>query len=48
MASWRQIEKDAPEFAVRVRARFDAGTNKMIATLRRDGSPRISATESPT
>jgi hypothetical protein len=28
-----------------VRARFDSGTNKTIATLRKDGSPRISAIE---
>lgn len=45
MARWRQIETDAPEFASRVRERFDAGTNKTMATLRRDGSPRISGTE---
>ncbi|XVU24296.1 pyridoxamine 5'-phosphate oxidase family protein [Actinoplanes sp. CA-054009] len=45
MATWAEIEKDAPVFARRVRALFDAGTNKTIATLRRDGSPRISATE---
>jgi hypothetical protein len=45
MASWRDIEKEAPAFAERVQALFDAGTNKTIATLRRDGSPRISASE---
>ena len=45
MASWHEIEKDHPDFAAKVRSRFDAGTNKTIATLRRDGSPRISATE---
>src|SRR3712207_589175 len=45
MASWQEIEKDHPEFAAKVKSRFDAGTNKTIATLRRDGSPRISATE---
>lgn len=45
MASWRDIEKDAPELAERVRARFAAGTNKTIATLRADGGPRISGTE---
>jgi hypothetical protein len=45
MAAWQQIERDAPEFAARVRARFDVGTNKTIATLRRDGAPRISASE---
>lgn len=45
MATWQEIEKDAPEFAERVRDRFASGTNKTIATLRRDGSPRISASE---
>lgn len=45
MASWQEIERDAAEFAARVRVRFDAGTNKTLATLRRDGSPRISAIE---
>ncbi|MFC7527057.1 pyridoxamine 5'-phosphate oxidase family protein [Actinoplanes sp. GCM10030250] len=50
MASWEEIEIEslkfgAPEFAARVRALFEAGTNKTIATLRRDGSPRISACE---
>lgn len=45
MASWQEIEKEAAEFAAKVKARFDAGTNKTLATLRRDGSPRISATE---
>jgi hypothetical protein len=45
MASWAQIEHDAPEFATRVRERFAAGTNNTLATLRRDGSPRISAIE---
>src|SRR4051812_17826148 len=45
MATWKDIEQDAPAFAARVRGLFDAGTNKTIATLRRDGSPRISANE---
>lgn len=45
MASWRNVEEEAPAFAERVRQRFDAGTNKTLATLRRDGSPRISGTE---
>jgi hypothetical protein len=45
MAAWHEIEKDHPEFAAHVRERFEAGTNKTMATLRRDGSPRISATE---
>jgi hypothetical protein len=45
MASWSDIEDEAPEFAARVGERFAAGTNKTIATLRRDGSPRITAIE---
>ena len=45
MASWHEIESEAAEFAARVKERFDAGTNKTLATLRRDGSPRISASE---
>src|SRR5262245_36261997 len=45
MATWQEIETDAPDFAARVRRCFEAGTNKTIATLRRDGSPRISGSE---
>lgn len=42
---WHSLETDAPEFAARLRALFDSGTNKTIATLRADGSPRISGIE---
>ena len=45
MAAWREIEEAAPEFARRVRSRFDAGTHKTIATLRAGGAPRISGSE---
>jgi hypothetical protein len=45
MAKWSEIERDAAEFAERLRTIFQAGTNKTLATLRRDGSPRISGTE---
>jgi hypothetical protein len=45
MSSWSQFELEAPELAGRVRARLDAHVHKTIATLRRDGSPRISGTE---
>jgi len=45
MVTWRDVEAGAPEFAKRVRERFEAGTNKTMATLRKDGSPRISGTE---
>ena len=45
MAAWSEIEKAEPEFAARVQALFDAGRHKTIATLRADGSPRISGIE---
>ena len=45
MASWSQIEAAEPRFAAAVRERLDAGTHKTIATLRGDGSPRISGIE---
>lgn len=45
MVAWHWIEQDAPELAARVRERFDAGTNKTVATLRSDGAPRISGIE---
>ncbi|SRR5579884_4218867 len=45
MASWAEIEAEAPELAARARRFFDAHGHKTLATLRRDGSPRISGTE---
>ncbi len=45
MASWSEFEAAAPEFAVRVRALLGARKHLTMATLRRDGSPRISGTE---
>ena len=45
MAAWRDVEAGAPEFAARVRALFEARRHKTIATLRADGSPRISGIE---
>jgi hypothetical protein len=45
MVAWHEFEAEAPEFAARVRARFEANRHQTMATLRRDGSPRISGTE---
>src|SRR5690242_11168590 len=45
MASWSEVEKEAPEFAAKVRAALDARKHKTIATVRADGSPRISGIE---
>jgi len=45
MTAWREVEQAEPGFAQRVRALFDAHRHKTIATLRADGSPRISGIE---
>ena len=45
MTAWREFEAVEPEFAHRVRRLFDAHRHKTIATLRADGSPRISGIE---
>lgn len=45
MASWSEIEAQAPELTALARGYLDAFTHKTLATLRRDGSPRISGTE---
>lgn len=45
MASWTDVTAAAPDLAGRVRARFEANGLAFLATLRRDGSPRISGIE---
>jgi len=45
MTAWQDVERAEPEFAQRVRALFDAHRHKTIATVRADGSPRISGIE---
>ena len=45
MVAWHEVEADAPEFAARVRELFQARKHKTMATLRADGSPRISGIE---
>jgi hypothetical protein len=45
MASFSDVEAAEPEFAARVRAAFDAHRHKVLATLRADGSPRVSGLE---
>ncbi len=45
MARWSEIESAVPEFAARVRGAFESGRHKVIATIRPDGSPRISGIE---
>jgi hypothetical protein len=45
VTTWAEFEQREPEFAERVRGLFDAHRHKTIATLRADGSPRISGIE---
>ena len=45
MATWREIEASEPAFAAGVQTLFDAHKHKTMATLRKDGSPRISGIE---
>ncbi len=45
MTSWTDFAAAQPEFAHRVRECFGIRKHATLATLRRDGSPRISGTE---
>ncbi len=45
MASWSEFAAAAPELAERVQTALDASKHKTMATLRKDGAPRISGTE---
>jgi hypothetical protein len=45
MASWEDVTTAAPELAKAARELFEAHTHLTIATLRKDGSPRISGIE---
>jgi|SRR5665213_1512551 len=45
MPPWNLIEQSEAEFAGRVRRLFDAGRHKTLATVRTDGSPRVSGIE---
>jgi hypothetical protein len=45
MASWDTVTQQAPELAAAAQRAFDAHKHKTMATLRKDGSPRISGTE---
>ncbi|WP_449386291.1 pyridoxamine 5'-phosphate oxidase family protein [Cellulomonas soli] len=42
---WAELRACDPAFADAVTAVFDSGTHKVLATLRADGSPRVSGTE---
>ena len=45
MTAWQDVEQAEQGFAQRVQDLFDAHRHKTIATLRADGSPRISGIE---
>jgi hypothetical protein len=45
VSKWAAVAAAEPEFADRVRRVFDAHRHKVLATLRRDGSPRVSGIE---
>jgi Pyridoxamine 5'-phosphate oxidase len=45
VASWQDVEQAEPQLALRVRELFDGHRHKTIATVRADGSPRISGIE---
>jgi hypothetical protein len=45
LPSWSDVEAEAPDLVALARGFLDAHVHKTLATLRRDGSPRISATE---
>ena len=45
MTSWADVGVDAPDFAARAEAALRRNKHMTMATLRRDGSPRISGTE---
>lgn len=43
--NWGDVTAAAPELAAKVRARFEAHGLAFLATIRKDGSPRISGIE---
>jgi Pyridoxamine 5'-phosphate oxidase len=45
VANWSEVEHAAPELASRVGALLARGKHKTMATVRRDGSPRLSGIE---
>ncbi|TMR19111.1 pyridoxamine 5-phosphate oxidase [Nonomuraea turkmeniaca] len=45
MASWQEFERQAPELAAVARRLMDGYRHKVLATLRKDGSPRVSGIE---
>ncbi len=45
MDRWADLTAAEPDLATRARTRFESAKHHVLATLRRDGSPRVSGTE---
>ena len=45
MSGWQHVEDEAPELAARAREFFGRSRHQVLATLRQDGSPRVSGIE---
>ena len=45
MTTYDDFAEQAPELAAAIKARFEAEKHHVLATLRADGSPRVSGTE---
>jgi hypothetical protein len=45
MTSWQEFEHQAPELAKVARGLMERHKHKVLATLRKDGAPRVSGTE---
>lgn len=45
MATWQQFSEEAPALAEKIKERFTAEKSHVLATIRRDGSPRVSGSE---
>jgi pyridoxamine 5'-phosphate oxidase-like protein len=45
MATWKAFEEEAGDLAAAIRRRFEAEKAHVLATVRKDGSPRVSGSE---
>ncbi|WP_409493191.1 pyridoxamine 5'-phosphate oxidase family protein [Amycolatopsis sp. cmx-11-12] len=45
MATWQRFSEEAPALAEKIKERFTAEKSHVLATVRRDGSPRVSGSE---
>lgn len=45
--TWGHFEEQAPDLAQQIQSRFRSHIHAVLATLRRDGSPRLSGVETP-